>query len=230
MCGRYGLVAGGNFYKRYGVKNTLPELKSVYNITPGLLMPVVVNEEGENEALLMKWGLIPFWAKDPSIGLKMINARAESLLEKPAFRNPFERKRCLVPTSGFYEWKKTGSDKVPYFIRLRGQDIFSFAGLYDIWKDAEGRVVKSYTIITTEPNKLISQIHNRMPVVLRHQDESDWIGYGIHNLDKLSLLLKPYDYGDMEAYPVTKEVNNPKNDTPDLIKPYKEEKPQESLF
>ncbi|OGG05992.1 hypothetical protein A3D05_03400 [Candidatus Gottesmanbacteria bacterium RIFCSPHIGHO2_02_FULL_40_24] len=220
MCGRYGFVPGEDFYPRYNITNRLETLSASYNVAPGYSMPVVVREN-PNLVYLMRWGLIPFWAKDIKIGYKMINARAETVEEKSAFRKPFESRRCLIPASGFYEWKKTGNEKIPFYIKRKDNGLFSFAGLYDVWTDVEGKEIKSYTIITTKPNKLIESIHNRMPVILKKEEENHWIDSINQNIEKIKELLAPYPDGEFEAYPVTRAVNNPENDSPDLIKPGK---------
>jgi putative SOS response-associated peptidase YedK len=216
MCGRYGFIPGENFYSRFGVQNRLERLEAHYNAAPGMMMPVIVKDKAV-ETVLMKWGLIPSWAKDPKIGYKMINARAESILEKPSFGRPFARQRCLIPAVGFYEWKTIGDDKVPYFIRLKNTDFFGFAGLYDIWKDTEGYPLQTFTIITTTPNNLLSGIHNRMPVILDKDVENIWLDRNYQDINKLAGYLKPYNEDQMEAYPVSKAVNNPVNDNPEII-------------
>ena len=228
MCGRYGFVPGENFYPRYKIENKLERLKPSYNVAPGYMMPVVFRQS-ETRAELMKWGLIPFWAKDPRIGYKMINARSEGIEGKPAFRSPFKSKRCLVPASGFFEWKKTDKEKIPFYIRRKDGEMFSFAGLYDTWKDAEGVELKSYTIITTQPNKLVGEIHNRMPVILEKQNEGTWVNPEISDPEKLLPLLSAIDENVLEAYPVSKKVNNPENDSEDVIGRVSEKK-QEKLF
>src|SRR3989338_1574904 len=187
MCGSYSIVPGDKFYQRFNISQALDSLKSNYNVKPGYMMPVITGKM----LSLMKWGLIPSWAKDPSIGYKMINARAESVMEKPSFRKPFAKQRCLIPASGFYEWQKAGIEKLPFFIRLKSVDLFSFAGLYDIWKDARGKEISSYTIITTGPNELIAPIHNRMPVILEKESEEKWLEESA-DMSKLIGMLKPF--------------------------------------
>lgn len=155
-----------------------------------------VNHEG-NEAVLMRWGLIPSWAKDPKIGYKMINARSESILEKPSFKKPFLSQRCLIPASGFYEWQHLDNKKIPYYFKLKDQDLFAFAGLYDEWKDPEGYPLKTFTIITTEPNEVVAPIHNRMPVILPEKSEDIWLDHTISDPQKLLSLLTPYKNSEM---------------------------------
>ena len=223
MCGRYGFTPGENFYSRFDIENRLERLETHYNVTPGMQMPVIVRVHPGGEQFtprveLMKWGLIPFWAKDPRIGYKMINARAEGIEDKPSFRKPLRSQRCLVPTSFFFEWRHIGEDKIPYLIRLKGQDVFAFAGLYDVWKDAEGYPLKSFTIVTTEPNELLEEIHNRMPVILEEKAEDIWLDPQVSDVRILVSLLRPFQAERMEAYPVSKLVNNPANDNDEIIK------------
>ncbi|MCK4287790.1 MAG: SOS response-associated peptidase, partial [Bacteroidales bacterium] len=144
-----------------------------------------------------RWGLIPFWAKDLSIGNRLINARAETVTQKPSFKNSFQQKRCLVLSDGFYEWKK-GKDKIPYRVFLKNNALFSMAGIWDTWKDAEGKPIHSFAIITTSPNELMKNIHQRMPVILNINDEKNWLEN--NNTDELSKLLKPYPSDEMTAY------------------------------
>lgn len=224
MCGSYSIVPGDKFYQRFAPVNRLVILKPNYNVKPGYMMPVITG----NRLSLMKWGLIPSWAKDPAIGYKMINARSETIIEKPSFRKPFTKQRCLVPASGFYEWQKTGKEKLPFYIRLKSDDLFSFAGLYDIWKDTEDKEIASFTIITTGPNGLVAPIHNRMPVILERESEEKWLEEPA-DMSKLISLLKPFPENKMEAYPVSRAVNYGENDSEELIKPVKENK-QPSLF
>jgi len=158
MCGRYTLVIPSDFTTRFSVEGQELEIEPRYNVAPGQLMPIVVSNS-PNRIEIMRWGLVPAWAKDPKMGYRMINARAETVATKPAFRRPFLTRRCLVPATGFFEWQKRGASKAPYCIRLKGQAVFAFAGLYDVWLDAEGRELKTYTIITTTPNGLLAPIH-----------------------------------------------------------------------
>lgn len=217
MCGRYGLFDPTNLQERFQTQNDV-ELTPRYNIAPSQKLPVIINE-GHNTIEVMKWGFIPFWAKDPKIGYKMINARADTVATKIAFRGSLLQKRCLVPASGFYEWKQTPQSKQPYYFHLKHEDIFAFAGLYSIWRDTQGTEVKTYTIITTEPNKLVAPIHNRMPVILPRNTEETWLNPDITEPEQLLSLLSPFPDSDMETYPVSPAINNPRNDTPDVIKP-----------
>jgi putative SOS response-associated peptidase YedK len=169
----------------------------------------------------MKWGLIPHWAKDPKIGYKMINARVETIGMKPSFKNSFKNKRCIIPADGFYEWWKPSftKAKVPYFVGLKDHQLFSLAGLYDEWEDDSGKNIRSFTIITVPANKLISAIHDRMPVILKKEDESDWLDVGINDQKKLIRMLKPYNSKEMESYQVSSFVNKTDVDRKELIEP-----------
>lgn len=229
MCGRYGFIPGKNFYKRFKIDKYSGQLKPVYNAAPGMKMPVIIRQS-PNQAIEMKWGLVPNWAKDPRIGYKMINARAETLESRPAFRSLLHTKRCLVPANGFYEWEHKGKTRTPYYIKLKDNEMFTFAGLYDTWKDAEGKMIMSYTIITTDSNPLVAKIHDRMPVILKTDLEDKWLGEEKRcetgdvrcekrGIDELLAMLKPYPEGEMQAYQVSSLVNSPKNDREDLIEP-----------
>lgn len=217
MCGRFIFTPGlsGNFRERFEVENEIP-LEDRYNVAPGQLVPVDVRKSPDL-AENMKWGLIPFWAKDPRIAYKLINARAESAATKPSFRKAFRTQRCLVPANGFYEWK-TGNGKTPYFIHRKDAALFAFAGLYDIWKDAEGYEVKTFTILTVQPNSLVSAIHNRMPAILKEEDEEIWLDPQIQDPATLLPLLAPFNPAEMEAYPVSTAVNSARNEGKELIK------------
>jgi putative SOS response-associated peptidase YedK len=192
-----------------------------FNIAPSQNVPVVVVEEDNRLLKLMRWGLVPFWAKEPSIGYRMINARAETITEKASFKNPLKKKRCLVLASGFYEWIKTQkkSTKTPLYFRLKSKEPFAFAGLWDEWKQPDGDKLLSFTIITTGPNELMKPIHDRMPGILRQKDENMWLDPELTDFDKLVPLLGPYPTDLMEAYEVSTIVNSPKNDVPECIKP-----------
>jgi putative SOS response-associated peptidase YedK len=188
-------------------------------------MPVVTEDESGRKAEIMKWGLIPVWAKDPNIGYKMINARAESIFEKPAWRNVIKRKRCLIPADGFYEWNKIIGDnkkpqKVPYYIHPKDEDLFAFAGVWETWKDVEGIEWHTYSIITTEANKDMRWLHDRMPVILHQEDESSWLAPS-HNDDRgaIEALLRPYEDGGLDMFEVSSDVNVTKNDDAKLIYP-----------
>jgi len=222
MCGRYSLAIdydaiNDRFVFRGGVQVPVPH-RPRFNIAPTQEVLTVVNPTGEgNEPRMMKWGLIPFWAKDPSIGNRMINARAESIAEKPAFRNAFQKRRCLVVADGFYEWRKEGKYKVPMRIILKTGEAFGFAGLWETWKSPEGVAVESCAIITTTPNAVMEPIHNRMPVILPREAESAWLSSATGDAATLRELLVPYPAEEMDAYEVSALVNESKNDVPDVL-------------
>jgi putative SOS response-associated peptidase YedK len=216
MCGRYSVDDFDHFKERFDVANfDAFDFKPRYNVAPSQVLPVIVNE-GESRVEPMRWGLIPSWAKEASIGYKMINAKAETVAEKSSYKKPLQLQRCLVPATGFYEWKKEGNGKQPYYFHLKDEKLFAFAGLYSIWHDTQGNEVKSYTIITTKPNKLLEPIHDRMPVILKREDESMWLNPDITEPARLLPLLAPYPDSEMETYPVSAQVNSPKNDTKEV--------------
>ena len=214
MCGRYSFaIEDALILERFGLRVRTAIYKARYNCAPTQNLAVIANE-APDELRFFRWGLIPYWAKDASIGNKLINARAETLAEKPSFKNAFRNRRCLVPATGFFEWKRN-ADKTPYHIMLKNGDPFCFAGLWDKWVTGDGEIINSFTIITTSPNKLMEQIHDRMPVILHREDEPRWIS-PIPD-PSLTTLLKPFPAELMEAFPVSKLVNSPKNDAPEII-------------
>lgn len=215
MCGRFVCFDVDEISKKYGVK---VDMTPLYNVSPGQKFPVIFKKD-TIKAEFMVWGLIPHWMKEITGRTKMINARAETISEKPYFKSSLKSRRCLIPANGFYEWKKTEDRKIPYFISLKGKTLFSFAGLYDIWIDYKGEEFKTFTIITGEANSLISDIHNRMPVILPDNDERLWLDNSITDTDKLTDILKPFPSQDMDAYIVSNLVNNVRNDFKDLINP-----------
>jgi putative SOS response-associated peptidase YedK len=200
-------------------------LKPRYNIAP--TQPVVgvrVPESGApRELAVFTWGLVPFWAKDPKIGSRMINARSETAAEKPSFRAAFKRRRCLVIADGFYEWQKVNGAKQPHFIHLTGRRPFGIAGLWEHWESEEGSVIESCTLLTTEPNELLRPLHNRMPVILKPEDYDLWLDPGVQSADRLQPLLKAYAAEEMEHFAVSRFVNSPHNDGPACIEPLAEQ-------
>lgn len=219
MCGRYTLTKIEKLKSRFDV-STLSDLRPSYNVAPGQRMPVVIaNESGMHKLVTMKWGLIPFWAKDPKVGYKLINARDDSVFDKPTWRKSILKRRCLVPADGFYEWRKPSSPKdhkQPFFIHPKQIDVFSFAGIWETWKDSDGQELSTYSIITTSPNKEMSKIHDRMPVILHPDDEGAWLDSSLDNRNDIEPFLQSYDDG-LEMYKVSDEVNSPKNNSPELI-------------
>ena len=217
MCGRYALVDTELLAERYGVEYPLLGLTANYNVAPGVEMPTI-SKNSPNQAILRKWGLVPFWSKDPKIGYKMINARAETIAEKPSFKNALKSRRCIVPASGFYEWRMEAGAKTPYFFKPEQDTLFSFAGLYETWRGPDETVINSYTIITTQANDLTRSYHERMPVILAREDEETWLDVQTPLVAIMSLL-KPYIASEMAVYQVSVEVNSVKNNHPGLIEP-----------
>ena len=216
MCGRYTLITNiDRIAEAFGVAPTL-EAQPRYNIAPTQDIVTIVNN-GNPHLSLLRWGLIPAWAKDESIGSRMINARAETLAEKPSFRNLLRSRRCLAVADGFYEWQGEGKNKTPMYITLQDGQPFAFAGLWDRWKDPDGQEIHSCTIITTEPNELMAPIHNRMPAILRPKAYEDWLNPQLRDDNVLTHLLKPYPSELMTARAVSKLVNNPRNDSAALL-------------
>lgn len=229
MCGRFSWIQTEKklLIHRFNLNDFPDELKPRYNIAPSQKAPVILNKSPRKLSMI-RWGLIPHWSRDEKIGYKMINARAETLLEKPSFREPLQSKRCLVLSDGFYEWKKTPEGKQPYRITLKDNGLFTFAGLYDSWKTTEGADLYTFTIITTEPNDLMKNIHNRMPVILPQDKERLWLDYHLDAQDA-SHLLETYPSENMKAYPVSKMVNSVENDSPNIIEQVSVEN-QKTLF
>jgi putative SOS response-associated peptidase YedK len=216
MCGRYSLVPTESIATRFDIQQQQLTLTPRYNVAPSQSMPVVVRNS-PNRLVEMQWGLIPSWSKEPRAQFSTINARAETITKSPVFRGPFKSRRCLVPASGFYEWQRSEQGKQPFCIRLKDADLFAFAGVYDIWHDADGNELYSYTVITTTPNDLVASIHNRMPVILRQEDENLWLDKEADPA-RLLALLKAYPADQMEAYPVSRAVNNPANEGAELMR------------
>lgn len=219
MCGRYTNTAKLDAMQlRFDFDTEETDFVPRYNIAPTQYAPVLILDDSGNKRLeMMRWGLIPHWAKDASIGNRMINARSETIHEKPVFKSPFQKKRCLVLADGFYEWQKTGKTKQPLRITLKNRQLFGMAGLWSRWKDANGKEIKTFTIITTTPNALMKKIHDRMPVIIPPDLEDAWLQG--EDLDKLQGMLVAYPAKEMAAYEVSTIVNSPKNDIADCIKP-----------
>jgi len=221
MCGRFSLVADPDDLREAFPWLNIPVPNTLrYNIAPSQPVAVIPND-GKNQLDYFVWGLIPSWAKDPTIGNRMINARSETLHEKPSFRSAFQRRRCLIPASGFYEWKVEPGRKAktPMYIRKKSGKPFGFAGLWENWNSPDGSSILSCTIITTAPNDMMKEIHNRMPVILPESSYSLWLEPGEPELERLKTLLKASSAEEMIAYPVSNLVNNPANDVPACIEP-----------
>jgi putative SOS response-associated peptidase YedK len=219
MCGRYTITRPADLVRELGVE-TSHELAPRYNVAPTQNLPVVrAGASGSpRELAVMRWGLIPSWAKDPKIGNRMINARSETAAEKPSFRNAMKRRRCLILADGFYEWAKEGGAKQPYHIHLAGHRPFVFAGLWERWSKGE-EPIESFTILTTAANDTIRPLHDRMPVILGKQDHDLWLDPAVGDKALLAPLLKPYANEEIEFHPVSRMVNNPRNDVPQCVEP-----------
>ena len=224
MCGRYTLQAAPALVADHFHFEELAEAKPRYNIAPSQLVACVRLMPGSarREGAMLRWGLIPSWAKDPAIGMKLINARAETVAEKPSFRNLFRHRRCLVPADGFFEWKKEGRDKQPYHIRLKDARLFAFAGLWDRWVRVDGQVIESCALLTTAPNALMASLHDRMPVILGPTAYDEWLDPHQQDVARLARLLQAYPVEEMVANPVSRLVNNPRFDDPRCVETLEE--------
>lgn len=222
MCGRYSLVT---FYQDLAEEFELAEaamLPQRFNIAPTQVVPVIrlcdSSDGFQRQLSNLRWGLIPHWAKDPSIGSKMINARSEEAATKPSFRVPLRRQRCLVPSTGFFEWQKVegktprGFKKQPFYIRRRDEKLIAFGGLWDRWRDGDGSTIESFSILTTSPNELIRPLHDRMPVILQRSDYELWLDPKMQDPAKLNPLFSPFPESEMTAHPVSTRVNNTRFD------------------
>jgi putative SOS response-associated peptidase YedK len=223
MCGRFTLRAPASTVAEQFKLLDVEPLNARFNIAPTQPVAAVrrVGESREpgHQLVWLKWGLVPSWAKDPRTGNSLINARAESVAEKPAFRAAFRRRRCLVLADGFYEWQRTGPKKQPYFIRLADDRPFAFAGLWEFWEGLDHSSLETCTLITTGPNELMAPIHNRMPVILSPDNYDRWLDPAVQQPEQLQPLLRPYPNDAMLAYPVGTHVNNPRNEDANCIAP-----------
>lgn len=222
MCGRFTLFAPYyEIVKRFDIETAFAEEDYVpsYNVAPSHQVVAVINDGVQNRLGHLRWGLVPPWAKDDKIGYKMINARAETVATKPSFRNAFRMKRCILPADSFYEWQRKDGNKVPMRIKLKNDGLFAIAGLWEGWRGTDGSMLYTCTAITTEPNELMKPIHDRMPVILKKEDEAAWLDPANDDIHFLGNMLQPFDMEQMEAYIVSAEVNSPKNNNESLIVP-----------
>jgi len=215
MCGRFSLITIGQFLTDRFMVEAEQNMKPRYNIAPSQDIAIIRNDTPKKLSFA-RWGLVPHWAKDQSMAYKMINARAETVAEKPAYKIAFKRNRCLIPADGFYEWKKSDLKKVPYRIELKDKSLFAFAGMFDVWSHENIELV-TCTIITTSPNKIVGALHDRMPVILARKNEQRWLEE--HNESRLQEMLRPYPSDMMKAYTVSDQVNSPKNDSEEVARP-----------
>jgi putative SOS response-associated peptidase YedK len=220
MCGRFVRSSSAQtIAAMFGVE--IGDLPASYNIAPSQSVAAILQPDTDPQLHWLRWGLIPAWAKDLKIGYKLINARSETVAEKPSFRTAFRQRRCLIPADGFYEWQQVeGSrQKQPYFIGLQDERPFAFAGLYERWESPDGETIDSCTIVTTTANDLVAPIHERMPVILAPQEYAQWLDPGFKEIDRLQALLDPYPAAEMIIYPVSSLVNSPKNNSPECKYP-----------
>lgn len=219
MCGRFTMTLDLEEIKRFfRIAEASQDYPPSYNTAPGREIPVILTEDVRRLSL-SRWGLVPSWAKDQSIGNKLINARAETLLEKPSFRKAFKYRRCIIPADSFFEWDKKGKVKQPYRILRQDNQPLALAGLWEIWTSPSGNLLHSCTIITVPANSLLEPIHDRMPAILSQEETDLWLDPLLQNPLDLISLLKPYPDGELHMYPVSNLVNSPQNNTPQVIAP-----------
>ena len=233
MCGRYRLSRRKQIIEEHFDSAPWDEDWSPrFNIAPTQPIPIIRQHPKEpvREMSLMRWGLIPSWAKDPSGAARMINARSETASSKPAFRDSLKSRRCLIPADGFYEWARTGKSKQPYCFEVNEGELFAFAGLWDRWKDPSGNWIKTCSILTTTPNAVTSPVHDRMPVILDPDSYDLWLDPGMQNVAAVSELLKSYDARLMRCYPVSTRINHVANDDVECSQPVELGKIQDRLF
>lgn len=219
MCGRY-LYFGpfDNLKENVRIDVIDKEPTDNYNVAPTQDVPAILRDANQNHLKHLHWGLIPFWAKDPAIGSRMINARAETLAEKPSFKNVFKKRRCLILANGYYEWTAEKSGKQPYFITTTGGNLFAFAGLWEAWKNKDDETtIQSCTIITTEASPQIAHLHHRMPVILTAEYYRNWLEPGLHDINELQDILRVGKVLEFAYHPVSRDVNSTRNNGPKLI-------------
>lgn len=217
MCGRFTQrQPAAKIKKEFGVEEAL-EVEASYNIAPTQNILGVRQTPDGREMSFLKWGLIPSWAKDSSMGAKLINARSETITEKPSFREAFKRRRCIIPADGFYEWQRTGGRKQPFFFHFRDDRLFGFAGLWDRWKSEDGELIESCTILTTDANEALRPVHDRMPMILHPETYELWLDDDPRKSSLREELLRPFPASEMEGYPVNASINSPRNQGAGLI-------------
>lgn len=227
MCGRYTLTSNDSLVAEFELVAGQRSFEPRFNIAPTQLAPIIDNRAKDERTLVpMRWGLIPSWARDPAIGNRMINARCETVAEKPAFRKALLERRCIIPADGFYEWQKRGKDKIPFYIHDPSRGPLAFAGLWERWKSPDGPWWLSFTIITTEANEFMAPLHDRMPVILARQDYDRWLDPRPLPRQVFDDILVPAPPGRLAMYEVSRLVSSPKNDSPACIEP----PPQQLLF
>jgi putative SOS response-associated peptidase YedK len=218
MCGRFALRTPiKSIAKEFGIEE-MPPIEARYNIAPTQVILSVLQIKDERRMKHLKWGLVPSWTKDASMGARLINARRETVAEKPAFREAFQKRRCLIPADGFYEWQRLGSGrKQPFFFSMRDERPFGFAGLWERWQGEDGVVIESCTILTTAANEMLRPVHDRMPVILHHTDYDLWLDEDVRKRDLRKELLQPYPASEMTSHPVSTSINSPRSQGVELI-------------
>jgi putative SOS response-associated peptidase YedK len=233
MCGRYRLSRRKQMIEEYFETENEVDWEPRYNIAPSQPVGIIRQDPSKPERhfSLARWGLIPSWATDAAIGFKTINARAETVAEKPAFRDAFVSRRCLFPADGFFEWRRSGKEKQPFHFGMQDDSLFAFAGLWDRWRDPSGTVIESCSILTTTPNSLLAEVHDRMPVILRRDNYNLWLDPGFKDVKSLAEFLAPFDASLMRSFPVSTRINAVANDDPDCVVPWQADSPaQRALF
>nr|WP_106782355.1 SOS response-associated peptidase [Lysinibacillus timonensis] len=220
MCGRFTLFASfKKILEQFDIQQSIEEIfyEASYNIAPTHQILSIINDGTKNRMGFLRWGLIPSWSKDEKIAVKLINARSETVEEKPSFKKSFFERRCIIPMDSFYEWKREGKMKIPMRIKMKDDSLFGVAGLWDTWKSPSGKAIHTCTILTTEPNHLMKEIHDRMPVILQKEQQLLWLNPSIQNKEQLKSLLVPFDEEKMIAYQVSTKVNSPRYNSEELI-------------
>ncbi len=218
MCGRYTIIEPEGLEQRFNL-SIGDKIRPNYNAAPSQTLPVITNTAEGKHLELMRWGFLPVWAKDPKIGYKLINARSESVFDKPMWKRAISGSRCLIPATGFYEWKAEQGGKQPFYIHPKALPIFSFAGVWSSWHDPSGQEVHTYSILTTEPNAEMAGIHDRMPVILHPEDEDDWLNPDLSEQQDIERYLRPLEDNALETFPVSKAVNVVKTNVETLVLP-----------
>jgi len=216
MCGRFTLHTPPEELREHFGVDAVPDIGASYNIAPSQSVPAVRVADRQREMVLLRWGLIPSWAKETRGGYRMINARAETVVDKPAYRAAFRRRRCLIPADGFYEWQQTNAGKQPWYFRMKRRGVFAFAGMWEHW-EGKDEVIESCSIIVTGANDTVRPVHDRMPVIIEPADYEHWLDPHIQQADSLKPLLRPYPPDNMTACPVSTRVNSPANNDADCI-------------
>lgn len=217
MCGRFAQRSDPKRLAKEFKVAEVPQVEARYNIAPTQEILAVRELADGREMAFFKWGLVPSWAKDLSVGARLINARSETVEEKPSFREAFKKRRCIIPADGFYEWQRTGGRKQPFFFRMRDEHPFGFAGLWERWEGKDGQAINSCTILTTGANEVLRPVHDRMPVILHADEYEMWLDTDVRKLDLIKEMLRPYPAEELTSYPVSTAINSPRSQGAELI-------------